>query len=190
MKTKMDNDAYYLWENDRAYLNPTTTRDETMSFVDSLRGTVRQDNADLARSTQNLGTNISPNLGGLTGSEGYFAQRYQTTPVEYQVNTLKATAQADALNKLMANYKNQAANRYNQAYRSYQRNNNNPTTTTTTGETSPFKKEETESTKDTVPPNIEDYYVTGEEQTQKIKERTGLPEFLIQLLKPFGIVGR
>ena len=111
---------YYTYE-DRAYVTPTLSRDEQMSFVDTLRDTVGKDTAQINAQTQALGTDVPPNLGGLTGSEGYFAQRYQTTPVEAQVNTLKATAQAKALNDLMANYQNQVQNKYNQAYRSYQK---------------------------------------------------------------------
>ena len=112
----MNPDEYINFEN-RYYQNPTLTRDETLSFVDSLRDTVQKDNASIAKQTQSLGTDVPSNLGGLTGSQGYFIQRYQTTPMEYQFNALKATAQADALNKLMNNYKAQAANRYSQAYR-------------------------------------------------------------------------
>lgn len=112
----MDPSEYYTYE-DRAYVSPTLSRDEQLGFVNTLRDTVNNDTARINAQTQALGTDITPNLGGLTGSEGYFAQRYQTTPVESQVNTLKATAQAKALNDLMTNYQNQAANRYNQSYR-------------------------------------------------------------------------
>lgn len=113
----MNPDEFYEYEG-RFYQNPTKTRDETLTFVDSLRDTVGRDNQAIATQTEMLGTNVPSNLGGLTGSEGYFAQRYQTTPIETQVSALKATAQADALNKLMTNYRNQAQNRYQQAYRS------------------------------------------------------------------------
>lgn len=114
----MDPSEYYEYE-DRAYISPTLSRDEQMSFVDTLRDTVEKDTAQINAQTQALGTDIPSNLGGLTGSEGYFAQRYQTTPVEAQVKALKATAQAKALNDLMTNYQSQVQNRYNQAYRNY-----------------------------------------------------------------------
>ena len=114
----MTPNEYYEYE-DRAYLSPTLSRDEQMSFVDTLRDTVGKDAAQINAQTQALGTDIPSNLGGLTGSGGYFAQRYQTTPVEAQVKNLKATAQAKALSDLMTNYQTQAQNRYNQAYRSY-----------------------------------------------------------------------
>ncbi len=112
----MDPSEYYEFE-DRAYVSPTVSRDEQLNFVNTLRDTVDTNTAQINAQTQSLGTDITSNLGGLTGSDGYFAQRYQTIPVESQVNTLKATAQAKALNDLMTNYQNQAANRYNQAYR-------------------------------------------------------------------------
>lgn len=126
----MDPNEYYEFE-DRAYVSPTVSRDEQLGFVNTLRDTVDANTAQINAQTQHLGTDITPNYGGLTGSDGYFAQRYQTTPVEAQVNTLKATAQAKALNDLMTNYESQAKNRYNQAYRRYQRRAHTPTTTTT-----------------------------------------------------------
>lgn len=113
----MDPSEYFEYEN-RAYLSPTISRDEQLGFVNTLRDTVERNTDQINTQTQNLGTNITSNLGGLTGSNSYFKQRYQTAPLEAQMNTLKATAQAKALNDLMSNYQNQAANRYSQAYRS------------------------------------------------------------------------
>lgn len=138
----MDPNEYYTFE-DRAYVSPTVSSNEQLEFIDKLKGIVEKDTARVNAQTQTLGTDITSNLGGLTGSEGYFAQRYQTLPVEAQVNTLKATAQAKALNDLMTNYQNQAANRYNQAYRNYNKRRNTPTTTnpdTPTDDTDPFTK--------------------------------------------------
>ena len=113
----MDPSEYYTYE-DRAYIEPTLSRDEQLGFVSTLRDTIDKNTARINTQTQKLGTNITPNYGGLTGSNSYFKQRYQTTPVEAQMNTLKATAQAKALNDLLTNYQNQAANKYQQAYRS------------------------------------------------------------------------
>lgn len=113
----MDPSEYYTYE-DRAYIEPTLSRDEQLGFVNTLRDTIDKNTARINTQTQKLGTNITPNYGGLTGSNNYFKQRYQTTPVEAQMNTLKATAQAKALNDLLTNYQNQVANKYQQAYRS------------------------------------------------------------------------
>ena len=112
----MNPEEFYTYE-DRAYVSPTISRDEQLGFVDTLRDVVNQGNEQITTQTKQLGTNVQPSRGGLTGSEGYFQQRYQTTPIEYQANTLKATAQAKALNDLMSNYAAQAKNRYQQAYR-------------------------------------------------------------------------
>ena len=127
-KINMDPSEYYDFE-DRRYVNPTLSRDEQLGFVDTLRDTVGRNTAQINTQTQALGSNLPSIQGGLTGLNGYFAQRYQTAPMEAQVNNLRATAQAKALNDLMTNYQNQAANRYNQAYRSYNKRHNTPTTT-------------------------------------------------------------
>lgn len=119
-KTNMDPSEYYDFEG-RTYINPTLSRDEQLGFIDTLRNTVGRNTAQINTQTKALGSNLPSTKGGLTGSNSYFAQRYQTTPLETQVNTLKATAQAKALNDLMTNYQNQMANRYNQAYRSAQK---------------------------------------------------------------------
>ena len=158
----MDPSEYYDYE-DRRYVTPTLSRDEQLGFVDTLRNTVGRNTAQINAQTQALGSDLPSTQGGLTGSNSYFAQRYQTTPVEVQVNNLRATAQAKALSDLMTNYQNQAQNRYNQAYRNYQKSKNSSTNSSTTSaaEESPFKKEATTSTQDTTPPNVEDFYMTG-----------------------------
>ena len=116
----LDDEKIYEFEGDY-YQSPTSMRDDIMSFVDSFRNTVKSDTSNIARQTQNLGTDISPSLGGLGGSSDYFAQRYQTLPVEAQVSNLRATAQADALNKLMKNELAQTKKRYQNAYKAAQR---------------------------------------------------------------------
>lgn len=116
----MDNETY-LWENDRRYIQPTLSRDEQLGFVNTLRDTMGRNTNQINTQTHNLGTDIPSNLGGLTGTKSYFNQRYQTIPLESQANTLKAAAQAKALNDLMSNYENQMKNRANQAYRAASR---------------------------------------------------------------------
>lgn len=115
----MNSDDFYEFE-DRAYVQPTVTRDESLAFANTLRGIQAQNNAQIASQTANLGTDVPSNLGGLAGSGSYFEQRYQTTPIETQVNTLKSAAQAQALNDLMNNYQSQMKTRYNRAYRNAQ----------------------------------------------------------------------
>lgn len=140
----MNPEEYYIGENERAYVSPTISRDEQFEFIDTLRDQVGKNNALISTQTEQLGTDIQPSLGGLTGSEGYFQQRYQTTPVETQVNTLKATAQAKALNDLMTNYSEQAKNRYQQAYRAAQKRANTGGTGGGDDEETPFDLTTTE----------------------------------------------
>lgn len=112
----MGENEYYSY-NDRIYVDPNISKNQQLAFVNQLRDTMGKNTAQINSQTQALGTNVPSSLGGLTGSNSYFTQRYQTTPVQAQTATLKATAQAKALNDLMTNYQNQAANRYQQAYR-------------------------------------------------------------------------
>lgn len=122
IKSKMNSDEFYEFE-DRAYLNPTLSSGEQEAFINNLRNTQNQNNAQIAEQTYNLGTEVPSNLGGLGGGESYFTSRYQTPQVGEMVETLKTAAQAQALNDVMTNYKNQLQNRYKQAYRAYSKRN-------------------------------------------------------------------
>lgn len=115
----MNSDEFYEFE-DRAYLNPTLSSGEQEAFINNLRNTQNQNNAQIAEQTYNLGTEVPSNLGGLGGGEAYFTSRYQTPQVGEMTETLKAAAQAQALNDVMANYNSQLQNQYKQAYRSAQ----------------------------------------------------------------------
>lgn len=112
----MNSDEFYEFE-DRAYINPTLSSGEQEAFIDNLRNIQGQNNAQIAQQTYNLGTDVPSNLGGLGGGESYFMSRYQTPQVDEMVSTLKAAAQAQALNDVMSNYQAQLKQRYNQAYR-------------------------------------------------------------------------
>ena len=186
-KINMDTNEFYEFE-DRAYINPTLSKDEQLGFVDTLRDTVGRNTAQINAQTKALGSDLPSTQGGLTGSNSYFQQRYQTTPIEAQANTLKATAQAKALSDLMANYQNQAQNRYNQAYRAAKKRASNTTTPTTTvkGDVE-YVDEGYED--ETPPPNTEDYYKTYEEVRETEQEKTRLPSWLLDVLNVFGYVG-
>lgn len=113
-----DNETYEF--EDRRYVTPTLSSGEQEQFISNLRDIQAQNNAQIQEQTYNLGTDIPSNLGGLGGGEAYFTSRYQTPQVDEMVSTLKSAAQAQALNDVMTNYKNQLQNRYKQAYRKYQ----------------------------------------------------------------------
>lgn len=119
------NDAEtYIGEDERRYISPTLSRDEQLGFVDTLRDVMGRNTAEINTQTERLGTDIPSNLGGLTGADSYFTQRYQTVPLESEVSALKSTAQAKALNDLLSNYESQMKNRAQQAYRRAQRRTN------------------------------------------------------------------
>lgn len=114
----MNNDEFYEYE-DRAYINPTLSSGEQEKFISNLRDIQGQNTAQIAEQTYNLGTAVPSNLGGLGGGEAYFTSRYQTPQVNEMVDTLKAAAQAQALNDIMSNYQSQLKNKYSQAQRAY-----------------------------------------------------------------------
>ena len=127
----------YTEVEDRLYLNPQTGVDETNTFIEKLRETQNANNAQIAQQTQALGTEVPSNLGGLTGAESYFTSRYQTPQSASAVANLRATAQAAALNQVLANEQEMWKKRYNDAYRAYQKrtydankNPQNPSTST------------------------------------------------------------
>lgn len=107
----------------RLYSNPQVTIDETNTFIDNLRATQGQQNQEITQQTQMLGTDVPTNLGGLTGAEGYFTSRYQTPQTLSNVANLRATAQAAALNEVLANEQAIWKKRYQDAYRAYQKRN-------------------------------------------------------------------
>lgn len=119
----MDKETYTF--EDRMYVNPTTSRDEQLQFVDNLRAIQAEDAARIARDTHNLGTDVTSNLGGLNGAEGVWSQQYVSPQVNSMVASLRSAAQAQALNDVLSNYQNQMQNRYKQAYRAAQKRKNN-----------------------------------------------------------------
>lgn len=114
----------------RSYINPQIALDESNAFIDNLRSTQQNDTQKIQMDTYNLGTDISSNLGGLTspvkngnGGAGlsYFTSRYQVPQTVSAVANLRATAQAAALNQALQNEQEIWKNKYQQAYRNYQK---------------------------------------------------------------------
>lgn len=105
----------------RAYLNPQIALNESNTFIDNLRATQGQQNQEIFSDTQRLGTDVPSNLGGLTGAESYFTSRYQTPQTNSAVANLRAAAQAQALNEVLANEQAIWKKRYQDAYRAAQR---------------------------------------------------------------------
>lgn len=127
----MNLDDFSTVVDDRRYINPQVSLDEQNAFINNLRSTQQARNGEIATDTYNLGTAVPSNLGGLGGSGSYFNARYQTPQTNAVVADLRAAAQAQALNDAMNNELAQAQQRYNNAYKAYQKRvNSNPTTTT------------------------------------------------------------
>lgn len=120
----------YLPENEykevegRAYLNPQVAVDESNTFIDNLRASQNRQNQEISTDTQRLGTNVPSDLGGLIGADSYFTSRYQTPQTNSVVANLRAVAQANALNQVLANEQAIWKKRYQDAYRNYQKRAN------------------------------------------------------------------
>lgn len=116
----------------RQYLNPQVQLDESNTFIDNLRASQGQQNQEIFTDTQRLGTDISSDLGGLTGANSYFTSRYQTPQTASAIANLRATAQAQALNEVLANEQAIWKKRYQDAYRNYQKRQNDKLNAPTT----------------------------------------------------------
>lgn len=123
-------DNEYTEFEGRTYINPQVGIDESNAFIENLRSTQQANNQQIKTDTYNLGTAVPSNLGGLTGGEGYFTARYQTPQTVSLVNDLRATAQADALNKVLQNEQAKWKKRYNDARNANARRNANKGGTT------------------------------------------------------------
>lgn len=115
----MDKETYTF--EDRVYVNPKVSRDEQLGFIDKLRSIQQEGAEKIARDTHNLGTDVTPNLGGLNGAESIWSAQYVTPKVETMASSLRAAAQAQALNDVLSNYQTQMKKRYNDAYSAAQR---------------------------------------------------------------------
>lgn len=105
----------------RTYINPQAAVGESDTFIDNLRQTQQANTQQIAQDTYDLGTAVPSNLGGLMGGEGYWTSRYQTPQTNATVANLRSAAQAKALNDVLANEQAIWKNRYQQAYRNYQK---------------------------------------------------------------------
>ena len=110
------NNEYYDYE-DRRYVNPLVSRDEQMAFANNLRAVADNDISKIYRDTHALGTDVTPNLGGLNGSTNLWKRNYVSPKVESMTQGLRAVAQSAALEGAMSNYLNQMKQKYNNAYK-------------------------------------------------------------------------
>lgn len=134
----MNNDNY-LVINDQglAEVSPTASRDLQQAFIDTYRETQAGNTAQIGEAAHALGSDLPAQYGGLHGPSDYIKSRYQTPQTESRIAGLKTAAQLSALNQLMSNEQAKWADKYNQAYRNYQKRANSKGsgsgTTSTTG---------------------------------------------------------
>lgn len=105
-------------------VSPTASRDATTAFIDTYRQLQGENTAQIGEAAHALGSDLTAQYGGLHGPSDYIRSRYQTPQTESRIANLRTTAQLAALNQLMQNEQNKWANRYNQAYRNYQKRAN------------------------------------------------------------------
>lgn len=109
----------------RYYADPNVALNESNQFIDNLRNVQNQQNQEIAQQTYNLGTDIESVKGGLgtntTNDLSYFTSRYQVPQTTSAVANLRTAAQAAALNQVLSDEQEMWKNRYQNAYRNYQK---------------------------------------------------------------------
>lgn len=118
-KDMNENETFEFEE--RSYANPITSRDEQLSFIDTLRETKSKNTAQINADTYALGSQLPSNLGGLRGGEDTFIARYQTPQTNETAANLRLAAQQSALNTALSNLQNSYKKRYNDAIQNYQK---------------------------------------------------------------------
>lgn len=128
------NDDNYLTINEQglAEVSPTTSRDQQLGFIDTYRQLQGENTAQIGTAAHALGSDLTAQYGGLHGPSDYIKSRYQTPQTESRIAGLRTAAQLSALNQLMANEQAKWADRYNQAYRNYQKRSYDASKTSTT----------------------------------------------------------
>ena len=117
--------------NDRVYVNPQVSIDESNDFINNFRNIQSTNNAEVESQTHALGSDLPTFQGGLSGAGNSFISQYQTPTVNKAISDLKATVQSDALSLVLKNKLAQKQKEYNDAYKeAYKRatattNNNN-----------------------------------------------------------------
>lgn len=103
--------------NDRNYVDPNKSIEETNAFIDNLRNVQNQNNEQITTETRNLGSDVPMSQGGLVGSGDVWRDRFQNTQVNNMINNLRATTQASALQTQLQNELAQKQREYKLAYR-------------------------------------------------------------------------
>lgn len=121
-----ENETYSF--EDKIYQLPEVSRDEQLRAADAVRANQQATNQEIRTQTEQLGTDVPSIQGGLIGPESYFTARYQTPQTNAVVSQLRSAAQASALNQALSNLQAQWQDRYQKAYRNYQKRSGSGTT--------------------------------------------------------------
>lgn len=173
------NENEYLTVNDRYYVNPQLSVDESEQFLETLRNAQKQGNAQIAQETHALGTDVPSSMGGLSGSGGIWEQRYQNPKVDSAVAKLRSVYQAQALNDTMSNLLSQKQQEYKDAYRrayKNKENGNNPGGDNPKGEVE-TKTPETDFEISGVTPGVDDMFTVAniDADNNRVLGYTGVP---------------
>lgn len=121
----------YAYEDDgRWYIRPEVALNEQNAFINNYRNIEAQNNAQIARQTRALGTQVPSQLGGLIGGGGYFRSRYQTPQTNQAIAELRSQMQGQALKTALQNELDKAKKQYKDAQNNALKSNNtNPWST-------------------------------------------------------------
>lgn len=99
----MNLEDYAYNEGDRWYVDPQVSLDEQNAFINNLRNSQAQANAQVEQQTRILGAQVPSHLGGLIGGGSYFKSRYQTPQTNQTIAQLRAVNQQQALQQALNN---------------------------------------------------------------------------------------
>lgn len=139
-----ENETYSF--EDKIYQLPEVSRDEQLRAADAVRANQQATNQEIRTQTEQLGTDVPSIQGGLIGPESYFTARYQTPQTNAVVSQLRSAAQASALNQALSNLQAQWQERYQRAYRNYQKRSSTTPDTTDKAITGDVAEEATDGT--------------------------------------------
>lgn len=107
----------FATDNGLLQLKPESSRDEQLAFLDTLREIQGTQNQEIQDATHALGSDVTPQYGGLNGTNSYWLSRFQAPQTESRLASLRSAAQSSALNTALNNYLDKLKEDYNTAYR-------------------------------------------------------------------------
>ena len=144
----MNLEDYAYNQDDRWYIDPQVSLEEQNAFINNLRNSQAQDNAQIEQQTYGLGTQVPSQLGGLSGAGGYFKSRYQTPQTNQTIADLKSVMQAQAINDSLQNEYKKYKKIYQDAQNAHTANSGNNGNGNNGGGNNPSVKEKDDGSGD------------------------------------------